>query len=94
MKKPTLIIAIIFFIVAALSIVQVLVSNSFSTQGVLLSKLENEIKNYTNENAFLNEKLLLASSLTNIASEASQLGFEKVGSLVLPTSPLPLALKQ
>lgn len=84
---------IIIFVIM-LSLVQVFISNSFSTKGILLNDIESKIKSYKKENAFLNEKLLLVSSFTNISSQASQLGFVTEKSYVSLTSPLPLALKR
>lgn len=80
--------------VVILSLVQVFVSNSFSTKGILLNNIEEKIKYYEKENAFLNEKLLMASSFNNISSQAGQLGFVEEKSYVSLTSPLPLALKR
>lgn len=91
MKKPVLFISLIIVI---LSIVQIIVSNNLSTKGVLLGKLEDEIKAYKKENYLIREKLLLASSFTNIASKAGSLGFVDDKSQIVLSPSLVLAVKQ
>lgn len=75
MKKPILFIVLIITIIVSLSIVQVTVSNNLSTTGVELAKIEEKITQYKKENALLQEKLLIASSLDTIASKAAGMGF-------------------
>lgn len=94
MKKPIFFMAAIIFTVVLLSVVQIVVSSSLSTKGVSLGKLEDEKNVYKKENALLKEKLLLVSSYTHIASEASTLGFVRSKAQVYLTSPLPLAFRQ
>lgn len=94
MKKPVFFVLFIIGAVFILSIVQVVVSSSLSTKGVSLGKLEDEKSAYKKENAFLKEKLLLASSYAHIASEAGTLGFVRSKAQVYLTSPLPLAFRQ
>lgn len=93
MKKPKLFISFIICIIIFLSIIQVIVSNSLSTTGILMSRIENEIKLKKAENAVLREKVLTASSLTNVASQAGGFGFVEEKTTVFLTSPLPLAIK-
>lgn len=89
MKKPILFIILIIGIVISLSIIQVSVSNSLSTTGLELAKIDNQITEYKKKNALLHEKLLTASSFTTIASQAAELGFIEAKSRVfLPKSPL------
>ncbi|MBI2190045.1 MAG: hypothetical protein HYY87_02970 [Candidatus Levybacteria bacterium] len=94
MKKPVFFILFIIGIVFILSVVQIVVSNSLSTKGVTLGKLEDETSLYKKENALLKEKLLLASSYTHIASEAGILGLVRNLRQTSLTSPLPLAFRQ
>lgn len=93
MKKTKLFITSIVLMIIFLSVIQVVVSNSLSTVGVTLVKLQKEISFYKKENAILREKLLTASSLTNIASHAAELGFVEEKTYVLLPAPLPLAVK-
>ena len=72
---------------------QVIISNSLSTTGITLAKLEKELALYKKENILLQEKVLHISSLTHIASVASELGFVQEKSQVYLSTPLPLAVK-
>lgn len=84
----------IIFTVIFLSVVQVIVSNRLSTTGTTLAQFEEEIMFYKKENSLLRERLLMASSLTHIASTAGEIGFVKNKSQVFFTTPLPLAVRQ
>ena len=94
MKKPTFIIFIIIFLIVALSLARVVVSNNLSTTGITLLRLENQLNSYKIENANLREKLLSVTSLFYISSESSQLGFVENKNRFTLTKPLPLAIKQ
>lgn len=94
MKKPISFITFLTCTILFLSIVQVVVSNRLSTAGTTLGKLQDEIKQYGTKNALLSEKLLIASSLMQIASSAANLGFVEGKSSVILTNPLPLAVKR
>ena len=94
MKKPTFIIFIIVFLIVALSLMRVVVSNNLSTTGITLLRLENQLNSYKIENAMLSEKLLSVTSLFYISSESSQLGFVENKTSFTLTKPLPLAIKQ
>lgn len=93
MKKSSVFITSIVFLVIVLSVIQVVVSNNLSTTGPVLSTFEQDLKTYKRENALLREKFLLASSLTNIASKAATLGFSEAKSQIVIKSSLPVALK-
>jgi len=83
----------LFFIIILLSITQAFVSNRLSTSGIILGKIEDEIRYYKTENLSLAQEYFLVSSLSNIASRAANLGFiEGRSQFVLKTS-LPFALK-
>lgn len=75
MKKPTFVSIVLALTIALLSVVHVVVSNSVATTGVTLSLLERELSRVKRENALLSEKVLVASSFTNISSRAASLGF-------------------
>ncbi|MBI2430679.1 MAG: hypothetical protein HYV39_01540 [Candidatus Levybacteria bacterium] len=93
MKKQHIIVTIVFLLIISLSILQVVVSNSLSITGITLSRLETELTNYQRENALLREKMLLNTSLTQIASKAATLGFEEGKSQIVVGSLLPIALR-
>lgn len=94
MKKPAFFITCLVFVILALSIIQVIVSNRLSTTGITLSNLEEETMYYDRQNSLLREKLLTVSSLTHIASTAGQLGFIENKSQIILTTSLPLAVRQ
>ncbi|OGH17396.1 MAG: hypothetical protein A3F30_03980 [Candidatus Levybacteria bacterium RIFCSPHIGHO2_12_FULL_37_12] len=82
------------FLIIALSLMRVIVSNNLSTAGITLLKLENRLNSYKIENTNLRERLLNFTSLSYISSESSQLGFVKNKTNFTLTKPLPLAIKQ
>lgn len=89
MRTPIIFIIVLITLVIGLSIVQVVVSNNLSTTGIELAKIEDKITVYKKENALLQEKLLVASSFTNIASKAADMGFvEEKTRVFLPKSKL------
>ncbi|HLD01886.1 MAG TPA: hypothetical protein VJC10_03325 [Patescibacteria group bacterium] len=92
MKRISVI--ILFFIIIVLSVVQVVVANSISTTGIILSKLHKEIATYEKENGKLKDEILTQSSYTRIASIAGELGYVEAKSPVSLSAPLPLALVQ
>ena len=94
MKRPVAIIIFLFFTIIGLSIVQVSVSNKLSTTGTDLAAIEQEISQYKRENIQLQEKILTASSYTQISQQAQSRGFVSSKSLVYLTTPPPLALNQ
>lgn len=94
MKKPIFIIIFLFFLIIALSIARVIVSNNLSTAGLTLLKLESQLNSYKIENTILKEKFLSFTSFSYISSEASKLGFVENKTSFILTKPLPLAIKQ
>ncbi len=93
MKKPFLFLTFLIITVIGLSLLQVVVSNSYSTTGILLEKIDRDVTFYKEENAKIKEKLLIASSYTQISSQASVLGFMDQKSEIYLNTPLPLAVK-
>lgn len=87
MRKPILIITILVGLTITLSIGRAFLNNMLSTSGIYVSQAEQEINSYKTQNTILSEELLTASSLTNIAGKAEQLGFTNENtSMVLRTS--------
>lgn len=91
MNKPKSFIIFIIAIVVVLSVIQVVVSNSLSTTGIELAKIQKEQEAYDKKNSLLREKLLLASSYTQISSRAGTLGFVEEKSRYFVSAPLPIA---
>lgn len=93
MKKSSLIILLFLGVIILLSITQGIISNKLSTKGVVLRKIEEEIHYYKTRNNKLLEKLLSYSALTNLATRAARLGFERVGEQFVLNSGSSLAVK-
>ena len=93
MKKYKLAISFLFVTVVVLSSVRTIVANRISTDGVVLDKVSKEIALYKTENLIYKEKVLTLSSLNNISSQASRLGFvdSKTGFVV--GKALPIAVR-
>jgi hypothetical protein len=70
------------------------VSNRLSTSGIVLGKIEEEIRFYKTENSSLAEEFFLVSSLNNIESRAATLGFVKEKSPLVLTSLSEVAVRQ
>lgn len=94
MKRSLFFLSFLIISIAILSVLQVLISNRLSTSGIELSKLNEQIKSYKKENYILSEKLFIATSLTSVASNASQIGFVENSEQVYLNAPLPLAVKR
>ena len=94
MKKYKALLVILIFFAVTLSFVRIVLSNSISTQGVFLDKLEEEMSYYKNQNLIYKEKILTLSSLGNVSSRANRLGFvdAKLGFVVGKS--LPIAARQ
>lgn len=73
---------------------QIIASNTLSTKGVLLGKLEDEVEQYKKENTFLKEKVLAMSSFTRIASSAGELGLDTQTAKIYLHTPISVALRQ
>lgn len=91
MNKPLVFIGFNIAIVIALSLVQVIVSNSISTTGIELGKVQIEIETLKKKNAVLHEQVLVSSSLTMIASHAAEMGFEDSKTPIVLSNDIPLA---
>lgn len=91
MKKPVLFIILNLVVIIGLSIAQVVAANSISTTGIELGKIQDQITQLEKENEVLKEQVLTLSSLTTIASRASDMGFEEGKSTLVISQPLPLA---
>lgn len=93
MLKLSFIIPTLLITVIGLSFMQVVVANSISTRGIDVEKMQIEITQLKKQNAYLREQILTTSSLTNISSVSSAMGFVETNRHVYLVSP-PLAIKQ
>lgn len=94
MKKHKIILYILFLIVFSLGMTRLIISNSISTSGTVLGRINEDIKRYETENVVLFEKVLDLSSFSNIYKKADQLGFQSKKTAFSITSVLPIAIKQ
>lgn len=76
-----------------LSVGRAVLSNTLSTSGIFVSKAEQEINSYKTQNVILSEKLLTASSLTNIIEKAKASGFTDEKALMVIKTSGPLAVR-
>jgi|GEM_PF-4225892 len=88
MKK---LVSISVTMVLILTLVQVIVSNTLSTTGVKLGDMQDQISALHRENMILEEKVLKASSLSHISSQAKDMGFLFDKSTVVISDHIPLA---
>lgn len=93
MKKPYIVITILLGLVIVLSIARAFLHNTLSTSGIYVGHVEQEINFYKTQNAILSEKLLTASSLTNIVEKADESGFTNENTLMVLKTSRPLAVK-
>ncbi|MBI3985190.1 MAG: hypothetical protein HY344_04650 [Candidatus Levybacteria bacterium] len=91
MKKSVLLITILIVAVMILSVIRTYVSNNIATSGVTLSLIEEKVSVLKTENAILAQKLYESSSLSNVASKASTLGFVDSKTSFVINSGLPVA---
>ena len=94
MKKSYILIIFLLGLIGVLSIGKAVLHNTLSTTGIYVGKTEQEIASLKTQNSILSEKLLAASSLTNIAEKAKQLGFINENKLMIVGTSKPLALNQ
>lgn len=84
MKKIFVLISL-FSIILILSLIQIGVSNRLSTDGVVLSTIQQQVEEYRKENIVLKEKVDNLSSYDHIASAAAEMGLvvkEKLSDVV------------
>lgn len=94
MKKPILILTCLILVIIGLTVTRAIVSNTLSTTGVDLSRIDQDIDSYQRKNALIQERILQASAFTTLEQEAEQRGYEAMSSQIVLTSPLPIAYKR
>lgn len=94
MKKGLYILGSLTLFIVLLSVAQITLTNAFSTDGIVLSKMDNQIVALQKENMVLKEQLYTQSSYTNIASVAATMGFVEGKSQIALETSRPLAIKQ
>jgi hypothetical protein len=94
MRRAFIIIGSLSSIVIVLSIVQICVSNAFSTDGITLGNLQQKIGDIQRENMILKEKIYTMSAYTAISAHASAEGFVDDKSTLVVGGVQPLAIRQ
>lgn len=94
MKITTKILLGLVLIVGGLLIFRVVLSSTFSVDGIALDRINNQLTQLQKEDMKLKEKIYTASSLTTIASDAAQLGFIEEKSRIALSGTSPLAINQ
>lgn len=94
MKKSYILLVFLIGLTITLAVGRAILQNTLSTSGIFVSEAEREINSYKTQNAILSEKLLAASSLTNIFKKAKELGFTDEKSLMVIKTSEPLAVRQ
>jgi cell division protein FtsL len=93
MKKAYFLLTILIGLAITLAIGRAILQNTLSTSGIFVSEAEKEISLYKTQNAILSEKLLAASSLTNILEKARKIGFTDEKSLMVIKTSGSLAVR-
>lgn len=75
MKKPILIIAILFITIGALVVTRSVVAARITTSGLELSQVKSETSELKTQNAILREEIFSLSSLTHVSETAEKVGF-------------------
>lgn len=83
----------LMIIIAFLTVTQVSLSNSLSTCGEKITKLEIEAQKQSKENEELRKKISKGKSLAYLEEEAVKRGFIKLNNSISLTSPIPVAAK-
>lgn len=83
----------ILLLIIALFLIQALVCNFASAEGVDLAFVKQEIKKLEKENRALEAEIVELSSLTRISSVAGELGFSPA-KIVYASFDLPMAMRE
>ncbi len=94
MKKPILILSILFLTIISLFGLRSAVSTRIITSGLELGQLRDDTNHYKTENAILREKIFSLSSLSHVSEAASKVGFVESKSNFAVSAAHPIALKQ
>jgi hypothetical protein len=87
MKRSNLILTFLILVTLGLAATRIVVSNAMTTSGLTLDRVKQDLSFYKTQNEVLEEKYLVLSSLTFIASEAARLGFTEDKANLVLTNP-------
>lgn len=94
MKKPIIIIAILFLTIGVLLGVRSVASARITTSGLELGKIQDSTTVYKTENVKLKEKIFSLSSLTHVSETASKKGFVESKAAFAVSAARPIARGQ
>ncbi|MDE1866453.1 MAG: hypothetical protein KGI08_01925 [Thaumarchaeota archaeon] len=83
MSRANAIIIVALSVITLLWVMKYALEYSYSTQGITLEALTEQVQALKNENIQLRAKVLQKESLTTIAREAKQMGFIDIGNNVI-----------
>lgn len=91
MKKPVLILGILFIIIGILFGVRTVASTRITTSGLELGRIQDATHEYKTQNTILKEKIFSLSSLTQVSEAASKEGFVEGKSTFAVSGARPIA---
>ena len=94
MKKPILILLILFLTIGSLVVVRSVVASRITTSGLELSQLKNDTSNLKTQNAILREEIYSLSSLTHVSETADKVGFVESKDAYAVSAARPIARKE
>jgi cell division protein FtsL len=75
MKKPVLILLVLFLTIGILFGVRSVASSRITTSGLELGDIQDQTRAYKTQNTILREKIFTLSSLNHVSETASKVGF-------------------
>lgn len=94
MKNTTKILLALVLIVGGLLLTRIILSSTFSVDGIAIASQKTEIADLDRENMLLREKIYTAAAYTTIASDAATMGFVEEKSEISLGSTASFALAQ
>jgi cell division protein FtsL len=91
MKKPILVLIILFLTIGVLVVARSMASARITTSGLELSQVQDETHKLKTENAILREKIFSLSSLTHVSERAEKVGFVESKQVFAVSSSKPIA---
>lgn len=91
MKKPILILILLFVAIGGLVVTRSVVSTRITTSGLELSQIRQDTHDLRTENAILREKIFSLSSLTHVSERAEKVGFVESKSVYAVSGAKPIA---
>jgi hypothetical protein len=91
MKKPILVLTLLFLIIGSLVITRSVVSARITTSGLELSQIRQETHHLRTENAIIREKIFSLSALTQVSERAEKVGFVESKSVYAVSAAKPIA---